>query len=103
MQGCKTYEREIQILQAINHPRIPRYLDSLETEDGFCMVQEYTGKSSSQPPERKNSNLAIAVSASAVLMILLSLFGVMREFKPKSALTRMEQSILADASFSVHH
>ena len=40
-QGFKTYEREIQILQEINHPRIPKYLDSFETEDGFCMVQEY--------------------------------------------------------------
>ena len=40
-QGFKIYEREIQILQEINHPRIPQYLDSFETEDGFCMVQEY--------------------------------------------------------------
>jgi serine/threonine protein kinase len=40
-QGFKTYEREIQILQEINHPRIPQYLDSFETADGFCMVQEY--------------------------------------------------------------
>jgi serine/threonine protein kinase len=40
-QGFKTYEREIQILQEIDHPRIPQYLDSFETADGFCMVQEY--------------------------------------------------------------
>ena len=40
-QGFKIYEREIQILQEIDHPRIPRYLHSFETEDGFCMVQEY--------------------------------------------------------------
>jgi serine/threonine protein kinase len=39
--GFKTYEREISILQALTHPRIPRYLDSFETLDGFCMVQEY--------------------------------------------------------------
>jgi serine/threonine protein kinase len=40
-QGFKAYEREIIILQELNHPRIPRYLDSFETSDGFCMVQEY--------------------------------------------------------------
>lgn len=40
-QGFKAYEREIQILQEIEHPRIPQYLHSFETEDGFCMVQQY--------------------------------------------------------------
>ncbi|MDJ0708465.1 MAG: hypothetical protein QNJ46_34785 [Leptolyngbyaceae cyanobacterium MO_188.B28] len=39
--GFKSYEREIAILQAIAHPQVPRYLDSFETEDGFCMVQDY--------------------------------------------------------------
>jgi serine/threonine protein kinase len=40
-QGFKEYEREIAILQELKHPRIPRYLNSFETSDGFCMVQEY--------------------------------------------------------------
>jgi serine/threonine protein kinase len=40
-QGFKAYEREIQFLKELDHPRIPRYLDSFETIDGFCMVQEY--------------------------------------------------------------
>ena len=40
-QGYKTYEREIEILRSLNHPRIPNYLDSFATDDGFCMVQEY--------------------------------------------------------------
>ncbi len=40
-QGFKAYEREIQFLKELDHPRIPRYLDSFETGDGFCMVQEY--------------------------------------------------------------
>ncbi|MDJ0659936.1 MAG: protein kinase [Crocosphaera sp.] len=37
----KAYEREINILESLEHPRIPRYFTSFETEDGFCMVQEY--------------------------------------------------------------
>lgn len=35
------YEREIQVLQGLDHPSIPRYLDSFQTAQGFCMVQEY--------------------------------------------------------------
>ncbi|MGK7931145.1 MAG: pentapeptide repeat-containing protein [Microcystaceae cyanobacterium] len=39
--GYKAHEREIEVLQQLNHPRIPRYLDSFETDNGFCLVQEY--------------------------------------------------------------
>ncbi|WP_367291785.1 protein kinase domain-containing protein [Laspinema palackyanum] len=39
--GYDAYQREIQVLQGLNHPGIPRYLDSFESSRGFCMVQEY--------------------------------------------------------------
>ena len=39
--GYKAYAREIKLLQQLEHPGIPRYLDSLETDNGFCLVQEY--------------------------------------------------------------
>lgn len=39
--GFKAYEREIEVMRELNHPRIPRYLDSFETKSGFCLVQEY--------------------------------------------------------------
>jgi serine/threonine protein kinase len=39
--GLKAHERETQILQQLNHPRIPRYVDSFETSTGFYLVQEY--------------------------------------------------------------
>lgn len=35
------YQREIEVLQGLNHPGIPRYLNSFETAQGFCLVQEY--------------------------------------------------------------
>ena len=35
------YDREIQVLRGLEHPSIPRYLDSFQTPAGFCMVQEY--------------------------------------------------------------
>ena len=39
--GYKAYEQEIIVLQKLHHPGIPQYLDSIETENGFCLVQEY--------------------------------------------------------------
>ncbi|WP_017717970.1 pentapeptide repeat-containing protein [Kamptonema formosum] len=39
--GFKAYQREIEVLQQLSHPRIPRYLDSFEAPHGFCLVQEY--------------------------------------------------------------
>ncbi|MEM0978815.1 MAG: serine/threonine-protein kinase [Cyanobacteria bacterium P01_H01_bin.58] len=35
------HQREICILQQLDHPGIPRYLTSFQLPDGFCMVQEY--------------------------------------------------------------
>ena len=39
--GYQAYAREIEILQSLSHPGIPQYLDSIETKDGFCLIQEY--------------------------------------------------------------
>ena len=39
--GYKAYEQEIKVLQKLKHPRIPQYLGSIETKDGFCLIQEY--------------------------------------------------------------
>ncbi len=39
--GYKEIEREVAILQQLQHPNIPRYLDTFETEQGSCIVQEY--------------------------------------------------------------
>ena len=39
--GYKAYGQEILVLQKLNHPNIPEYLNSIETDNGFCLVQEY--------------------------------------------------------------
>ncbi|TAF07725.1 MAG: serine/threonine protein kinase [Nostocales cyanobacterium] len=39
--GVKAYEREREMLQRLNHPRIPHYLDSFEKPGFFYLVQEY--------------------------------------------------------------
>jgi uncharacterized protein YjbI with pentapeptide repeats len=40
-QGYNAIESEIQLLRSLHSPHIPRYLDSFETSNGFCVVQEY--------------------------------------------------------------
>jgi serine/threonine protein kinase len=39
--GHKEIDREVKILQQLQHPNIPRYLSSFETEQSSCIVQEY--------------------------------------------------------------
>jgi serine/threonine protein kinase len=71
-QGFKAYEREIQFLRELNHPRIPRYLDSFETADGFCMVQEY--KAATTLTDRRTFKpIEIKKIALSVLEILVDL------------------------------
>jgi uncharacterized protein YjbI with pentapeptide repeats len=40
-QGYNAIESEIQLLRSLRSPHIPCYLDSFETPNGFCVVQEY--------------------------------------------------------------
>lgn len=39
--GYQAYEREISVLKKLDHPNIPQYINSIETQDGFCLIQEY--------------------------------------------------------------
>jgi serine/threonine protein kinase len=39
--GYNAMQREIETLQGLDHPGIPKYLNSFETNDGLCLVQEY--------------------------------------------------------------
>lgn len=39
--GYKAYGQEMALLQKLKHPSIPHYLHSIETNDGFCLIQEY--------------------------------------------------------------
>lgn len=40
LESYKAIEREIEVLQGLNHAGIPRYLAQFDPGDGLCLVQE---------------------------------------------------------------
>ncbi len=82
--------REIQVLQGLNHPGIPRYLGSFQTSSGFCLVQEYKKaqnlavRRSFDPDEIKQ----IAVSLLNILIYLQNRIPAIshRDIKPENIL-----------------
>ncbi|WP_414550592.1 serine/threonine protein kinase [Anabaena sp. CCY 0017] len=94
----KEHEREIQVLQGLNHPGIPKYLGVLETTDGFCLIQEYKNapnlavQRSFDPEEIKQ----IAVKALEILVYLQNRIPpvIHRDIKP--------ENILVDEQFNVY-
>ncbi len=88
--GYEAYQREIQVLQGLNHPGIPRYLDSFESPRGFCMVQEYKSAESLaqqhtwQPIQVKE----IAIALLSILVYLQNRLPAVihRDIKPENIL-----------------
>lgn len=89
-QSYDTYDREVQLLKELNHPGIPRYLDAFQTQDGFCMVQEYkqavalATSRSFNPDEIRQ----IAIAALEVLVYLQNRIPpvIHRDLKPENIL-----------------
>ncbi len=92
--GYKAYQREINLLQNLNHQGIPNYLDSLETDNGFCLIQEYIDAISLADLE--NISLEqIQIIATRILEILVYLqereyFLLHRDLKPENILVDRE-------------
>ncbi|GAB4287940.1 MAG: hypothetical protein Fur0025_21870 [Oscillatoriaceae cyanobacterium] len=103
--GYKAHEREIEVLRSLNHPGIPRYLDSFEMKDGFCMVQEYKPadslavKRSFAAEEVKE----IAIKALQILVYLQSQTRpiIHRDIKPENILVDKNLNVyLVDFGFA---
>lgn len=92
------YSQEIAMLQHLDRPGIPRYLDSFQTADGFCMVQEYINAESLAvsrswtPQEIKQ----VAIATLEILVYLQSLNPsvIHRDIKP--------ENILADENLNIY-
>ena len=86
----QAYDKEIQILRALDNPNIPRYLDSFQTASGFCMVQEYKN-ADSLATVRQLTPQQIKQIAISVLEILKYLQNrvppvIHRDLKPENIL-----------------
>ncbi|MGK7892746.1 MAG: serine/threonine protein kinase [Xenococcus sp. (in: cyanobacteria)] len=92
--GYKSYQREINLLQNLNHEGIPKYLESLETDNGFCLIQEYI----EAIPLAKFENISleqIQLLTIRILDILVYLqeredFILHRDLKPENILVDSE-------------
>ncbi len=101
------YLREIQVLQHLNHPSIPRYLDSFETPTGFCLIQEYI-PASSLAQLRHWTPEEIKQIAAALLEVLVYLQSacplvIHRDIKPDNILVDRQgklQVYLVDFGFA---
>ncbi|HEY9599446.1 MAG TPA: serine/threonine-protein kinase [Cyanophyceae cyanobacterium] len=84
------HEQEIALLQQLNSPSIPQYLDAFETSNGFCLVQEYKNAPSLAQQQQFNPDeiKAIAVEVLKVLVYLQQQIPpvIHRDIKPENIL-----------------
>lgn len=99
------YEQEIEVLKSLQHPAIPQYLDSFQTADGFCMIQEYIDAESAatfrqwQPQDIKQ----IAISILEILVYLQNQpqLVIHRDIKPENILIDKQLNVyLVDFGFA---
>jgi serine/threonine protein kinase len=97
-QGFKVYEREVDFLKQLNHPRIPRYIDSFETDDGFCLVQEYKDA----PSLADVSNLSPEVVKQIAISVLEILVDLQKRNPPIIHRDLKPENILIDAEYNAY-
>lgn len=103
--GYDACEQEVNVLKELNHPGIPRYLDSFQTEEGFCMVQEYKAAAPLSMPRSfaPDQICQIAIAALEVLVYLQNRIPpvIHRDIKPENLLVdESGQVYLVDFGFA---
>ncbi|MEM9903863.1 MAG: serine/threonine-protein kinase [Cyanobacteria bacterium P01_D01_bin.44] len=112
-EHLKLFQREAAILQTLNHPAIPRYLDSFEinTPDyqGFALVQTYIDAPSLEDHLRRGRTFSIAevVEIAKQLLAILNYLHshhpaiIHRDIKPSNVLLRDRTAHSAGAVYLV--
>jgi serine/threonine protein kinase len=86
-----SYQREVDILQHLDYPRIPKYLTSWETPTGFCLVQEYKSGTTLANSGREFTLIQVKQIAIDILEVLIYLQQqqppiIHRDLKPENIL-----------------
>jgi serine/threonine protein kinase len=88
--GYKAVEREIQVLQSLEHPGIPSYRDSFDPGDGLCLVQDYKNAQPLSVPRSFDPNeiKRIALQLLEILVYLQQRIPpiIHRDLKPENVL-----------------
>jgi serine/threonine protein kinase len=97
--------REIDILKNLDHPRIPKFIDSFETEQGACLVQEYIDAPNLDQKRTRTTEQVqkIAQDLLEILVYLQSLTPPVlhRDIKPGNLLLDADRNLyLVDFGFS---
>ncbi|NEP12228.1 MAG: serine/threonine protein kinase [Symploca sp. SIO2C1] len=101
----EAWEQEMTLLRNLDHPNIPRYLDSFQTPEGLCIVQEYI-KAQSLAVPRRWAPKGIKQVALTVLRILVYLQRqnppiIHRDIKPENILINDQLKVyLVDFGFA---
>ncbi|MFP5272694.1 serine/threonine protein kinase [Coleofasciculus sp.] len=93
----EAHEREITLLQQLDCPSIPQYLDAFETPDGFCLIQEYKQAPSLAVPQSFTPEdvKQIAIALLEVLVYLQQQVPpiIHRDIKPENILVERSPQI----------
>ena len=85
--GYKALEREIETLQKIDHPQIPKYLTNFDSGDGLCLVMEYVdGQPLSSQYFEAEEVKKIAIALLKILTYTHNLNIIHRDIKPENIL-----------------